>query len=339
MNIEIGSTGIVVEKNGFGALPIQRRDMKEASKILRRAFEGGIRFFDTARDYTDSEAKIGQALHDVREQICIATKTSAKDVKTFWKHLDISLNNLRTDYIDIYQFHNPPVCFRPDDKTGLYEAALEAKAQGKIRHIGISNHQITVARDAVESGLYVSLQFPFSYLATEEEADLMRRCTEKGMAFISMKAMSGGLLKNFYTANAYLARLPVIPIWGIQWESELDELLECVKNTPDLTEERLQIIEDDRKEFGGEFCRGCGYCLPCPAKIDIPQAARMILMLRRSSVKVFTSQQYREMMNNIPNCTGCKHCLRRCPYHLDVPRLLRDNYEDYVQFTSKRSDG
>ena len=176
--VTLGRTGITVNRNGFGALPVQRASVDEAVKILRKAYDNGINFFDTARAYSDSEMKLGLALSDVRENIIIATKTMAKNVEDFWKQLDTSLSLLKTDYIDIYQFHNPGFCPKPGDGTGLYEAMLEAKAQGKIKHIGITNHGLAVAKEAVESGLYDTLQFPFSYLAGEKELELVNLCKE-----------------------------------------------------------------------------------------------------------------------------------------------------------------
>ena len=160
--VRLGRTNIVVSKNGFGALPIQRVSIDEAVRILRKAYDGGINYFDTARFYTDSEEKLGLALSDVRENIIISTKTMKTDVEGFWRELEESLSLLKTDYIDIYQFHNPAFCPKPGDGTGLYEAMLEAKRLGKIRHIGITNHRLAVAEEAVRSGLYDTLQFPFS---------------------------------------------------------------------------------------------------------------------------------------------------------------------------------
>ena len=176
--VTLGKTGITVNRNGFGALPIQRVSVEEAGRLLRKAFDNGIDFFDTARSYSDSEYKIGLALSDVRDKIVIATKTPSTTVEGFWKDLETSLSLLKTDYIDIYQFHNPAFCPKPGDGTGLYEAMLEAKAQGKIRHIGITNHRLAVAQEAVESGLYETLQFPFSYLASEKDEALVRLCAE-----------------------------------------------------------------------------------------------------------------------------------------------------------------
>ena len=171
--VRLGKTGIVTNKSGFGALPVQRVSDEEAVRLLRKAYEGGMTYFDTARYYTDSEHKLGLAFEGMREKIFIATKTGATTPEDFWKELGISLANLRTDYIDVYQFHNPAFCPKPGDGSGLYECMLEAKAQGKIRHIGITNHRLKVAEEAITSGLYETLQFPFCYLATEEDKRLV----------------------------------------------------------------------------------------------------------------------------------------------------------------------
>ena len=187
--VTLGKTGITVNKNGFGALPIQRISADDAVALARRAYEAGMTFFDTARFYTDSEEKLGEAFDGMREKVCIATKTAAQNAEDFWKDLEVSLHNLRTDYIDIYQFHNPSFCPKPGDGTGLYEAMLGAKAQGKIRHIGITNHRLAVANEAIDSGLYETLQFPFCYLATEKDLELVKKCKEADMGFIAMKAL------------------------------------------------------------------------------------------------------------------------------------------------------
>ena len=189
LKVTLGKTGITIDKNGFGALPIQRISQQEAVRLICRAYEGGITYFDTARAYSDSEIKLGEALEGIRGKVFIASKTAAKDGGEFRKDLETSLRNLRTDYIDVHQFHNPSFCPKPGDGTGLYEAMLEAKAQGKIRHIGITNHRLSIAHEAVASGLYETLQFPFCYLATEKDIALAEACKAAGMGFIAMKAM------------------------------------------------------------------------------------------------------------------------------------------------------
>ena len=330
--ITIGFTGITVEKNGFGALPIQRISKAEAVRLVRRALDGGMNYFDTARAYSDSEEKLGEAFAGIRHRVILATKTGCRDVRGFWSDLETSLRLLRTDYIDIYQFHNPAHCPRPGDGSGLYEAMEEAKKQGKIRFISITNHRLDVAREAVESGLYATLQFPFSYLSTEKELELLEQTRRAGMGFICMKGLSGGLIHNSAAAAAWMNRFPeALPIWGIQRESELDEFLAHIKNPPVLTPELQAVIDGDRAQLQGEFCRGCGYCMPCPQGIEISTAARVSLMLRRAPVSLSLNDTTRAIMDRVPSCVNCRSCASKCPYGLDTPELLRRNYRDYQE--------
>lgn len=330
--VTLGKTGLTVNKNGFGALPIQRISNEDAGKLLRKAYEHGITFFDTARFYTDSEAKIGESLSDVRDKIYIATKTAATDAKTFWNDLSTSLSLLKTDYIDLYQFHNPSFCPKPGDGTGLYEAMLEAKEQGQIRHIGITNHRLAVAKEAIDSELYETLQFPFNYLATKEELKLVSRCKENNIGFIAMKALSGGLITNSRAAYAYQDLFDhVLPIWGVQKEKELDEFISYIDNPPTMTEEIKAVIEKDQKELASNFCRGCGYCMPCPVGIEINNCARMSLLLRRSPSELQLTKEVQAKMKRIEKCINCGRCSARCPYGLNTAKLLKDNYKDYVE--------
>lgn len=328
--VTLGRTGISTDKNGFGALPIQRISDEEAVYLLRKAYTNGITFFDTARWYTDSEHKIGLAFAGMRDKIVIATKTGAQNAESFWQDLETSLRELQTDYIDLYQFHNPAFCPRPGDENGLYDAALEAKAQGKIRHIGITNHRLAVAHEAIDSGLYETLQFPFCYLATDKDIELVEKCRKADMGFIAMKALSGGLINNAAAAYAFLAQYDnVLPIWGVQREKELDEFLSYIKMPPVMTEELAEVIRHDREELSGDFCRGCGYCMPCPVGIEINNCARMSLLLRRSPSESHLSPAGQEKMMKIENCLHCNQCKRKCPYGLDTPALLQKNLEDY----------
>ena len=331
--VTLGRTGITVNKNGFGCLPIQRIGKEEAAFLLRKAYRNGIRFFDTARVYTDSEEKVGYALKDVRSEIILASKTPSKTPEGFWKDLETSLSLLQTDYLDIFQFHNPDFCPKPGDGTGLYECMAEAKKQGKIRFIGITNHRLPLATEAVESGLYDTLQFPFSYLASEKDKQLVDLCREKNVGFICMKGLSGGLITRSDAAYAFLNEFDnALPIWGIQRESELDEFLSYQENPPMMDEEMAALIAHDKQELAGEFCRGCGYCLPCAAGIDIPTAARMSLLLRRSPSAAHLTPQAQEKMFRIENCVHCGHCTSHCPYGLDTPSLLLRNLADYKTF-------
>ena len=328
--VTLGSTGIQVVQNGFGALPIQRDSKEVAIKIVRRAYEGGMRFFDTARAYSDSEEKVGEALHDVRDNLYIATKTMAQTPEEFWEQLEMSLRLLKTDYIDIYQFHCANQVYAPGDGTGMYECMLEAKAQGKIRHIGITAHKIQIAFDAVKSGLYETLQYPFSYLAAEREKELVAKCKEKNVGFIAMKGLAGGLINKSEVAMAFMTQYDnVLPIWGIQRETELEEWLSYMENTPSMTGEIKKYIEREQKELSGEFCRGCGYCMPCPKGIMINQCARMSLMLRRAPSASWLSENMQAEMKKIETCINCRKCVSKCPYSLNTPELLKKNYEDY----------
>lgn len=328
--VTLGRTGISVAQNQFGALPIQRISKDEAVALVHRAYDGGMRFFDTARAYSDSEEKLGVAFEGMRDKVYIASKTMAKTPGEFWKQLDTSLANLHTDYLDIYQFHCVDQVWAPGDGSGMYECMLQAKEQGKIRHIGVTAHKLEVAFDLVNSGLYETLQYPFSYLASEREHELVALCKQKDVGFLAMKGLAGGLITRSDAAMAYIAQFDnVLPIWGIQRESELDEWLSYFKDTPQMTLELQAFVVKEREQLAGNFCRGCGYCLPCTADIMINQCARISLMLRRAPSKAWLTPQMQAEMAKVQDCTECGICMTRCPYGLDIPNLLKRNYEDY----------
>lgn len=308
-------------------------------KLLREAYHGGMRFFDTARAYSDSEEKVGAAFGEgslpggdsIRNHVYIATKTAAKTPEDFWKDLETSLANLKTDHVDIYQFHMVDQCWRPGDGSGMYECMQEAKAQGKIRHIGVTAHKIKVAMECVESGLYETMQFPFSYLSSEQELGLVKSCKEHNVGFIAMKGLAGGLINRADAAMAFTQQFDnVLPIWGIQRESELADWLSFFESgDAAMTEELREFIDGEKEELSGEFCRGCGYCLPCPVGIKINNCARMSLMIRRAPSEAWLTEEWQENMKQIENCMECRQCVSRCPYNLDTPELLKRNYEDY----------
>ncbi len=340
VNVTLGSTGICVNKNGFGALPIQRISKDAAVSLVRRAYDGGMRFFDTARFYTDSEEKLGEAFEGIRGQVFLATKTTALTEEEFWKDLETSLGNLKTEYVDLYQFHNPPFCPGPGDGSGLYEAMRKAKEQGKVRHIGITNHRLQVAHEAIDSGLYETLQFPFCYLSTEHELELVEKCRAANMGFLAMKGLSGGLLTNSAAAYAYMSQFEhVLPIWGIQRENELDEFLSYIKNPPEMTEETRAVIEKDKEELGSDFCRACGYCMPCPVGIEINTCARMSQLIRRSPSHLQLTPEVQEKMKKVEECRHCGACKKKCPFGLDTPALLEKNYRDYQEILAGKEIG
>ena len=317
----------------MGCLPVQRRSLEEGAALIRAAYEGGIRYFDTANSYTDSEEKIGLALHDVRDRVVLSTKSMARDRAGVLAHIETSLRRMRTDYIDLFQFHNVPALPDPDDPDGAWAGAAEAKARGWIRHIGLTTHRIGVAEEAVASGRFETLQFPFSYLSSDRDLALAAGCAEADVGFIAMKGLAGGLLTNARACHAFMKRYPnVVPIWGIQHRHELDEWLAAAREDPDLDDELSSVIRADREQLAGEFCRSCGYCMPCPVGIDIKNAARMNMLLRRSPWRQYYSPEWREKMERVEDCRECRSCASQCPYGLDTPRLLKFMLKDWREF-------
>ncbi|MDR1599190.1 MAG: aldo/keto reductase [Oscillospiraceae bacterium] len=326
-----GKTGLMATRSGFGALPVQRLGKPEGAALLRRGYEGGINFFDTANAYSDSEEKIGMGLSDVRGRIIIATKTGAGEPGLFWRHLNLSLERVKTDYIDIYQFHNPRALPGED----MLECMREAKARGLIRHIGITCHRLDVALAAARSGDYETIQYPLSALSSEDEIAFVRLCASLGVGVIGMKGLAGGLLTSAAPTMAFLRPYAnVIPIWGFQRDSELDEVIALEQSPPALDEAMLARIEADRAQLSGNFCRGCGYCMPCPAGIEINNCARMPLLLRRSPSASWLTPQWQAEMEKIAGCVHCGQCMKACPYGLNTPRLLEECLADYRAFLS-----
>jgi len=335
--IRLGRTNLKVTQTAFGALPVQRASMDDAVELLLRAYDSGINFYDTARGYSDSEEKLGRALSHVRQEIVIATKSPAKAGEDLRRDVETSLEKLQTDYIDILQFHNPGFVPRPGGEDGLYDAAADLRRQGAIGYISISNHKLDIAREAVESGLYDTLQFPLSHLSSQEDLDLVDICRGHDVGFIAMKALSGGLITDARAAFAYLRQFDnVVPIWGIQYPEELEEFLQLESAPPVLDSAVQSIIDRDREELSGSFCRGCGYCMPCPVDIPISMAARMSLLLQRAPYQQFLEPEWQERMERIKDCTECGQCREACPYELDTPNLLKEEYDKYWEFAAAR---
>ncbi len=331
--IRLGRTGLMVSRTSFGALPIQRTDYDEAKRILRRAFDAGINYYDTANMYTNSEEKLGMAFEGMRQDIIISTKSGGTDKATVAAHIDNSLKMLRTDYIDLFQFHNMPEVFDPNDPDGPWTAALEAKKAGKILHIGLTSHRADVAETCIETGLYETLQFPFSYISADRDLALAKRCKELDVGFIAMKGLAGGMLTNAKACYCFMRQYDnVVPIWGIQHMWELEQFIELDKADPAMDDELKAVIEKDRTELAGNFCRGCGYCMPCPVDIPINMAARMDRLLRRSPNANMMTEEFYKVMHRIDDCIGCGSCKAHCPYELDTPELLKYMLKDYDRF-------
>ncbi len=335
--ILLGKTGIPASKIGFGALPLQRRDMAEAVRILRKAYDSGVNFYDTARFYTDSEEKIGRGLSDVRKNIFIASKVSgAKTGEDVAAYIENSLKTLKTDYIDVMQFHNPDFVPLPGGEDGMFDAMQKAREQGKIRFIGFTNHKLTLINQALQSGLYDTLQYPISYISTEEELELISRCEKSNVGLLAMKPLGGGLLNNAAAVFHFFEQHKngLLPIYGIQHMHELEEFLAYEKNPPNASSMN-EIIERDREELKDNFCRGCGYCMPCPENISLNMVCRMNHLLHRAPVNEFVTPYWYDEMQKTLNCKQCGRCNPRCPYDFKPQTRLKAEYDYFMKVYSE----
>lgn len=331
--IRLGKTELQVTKTSMGCLPIQRCEEEYAVRLLRAAYESGINFFDTANAYTDSEHKMGLALANVRDSVIIATKSLARDRNGVLKHIENSLKELKTDHIDLFQLHNVPELPDPNDENGAYAGALEAKKRGWINHIGVTSHRIFVAEECIDSGLFETLQFPFSYISSERDLKLAEKCRKADMGLIAMKGLAGGLLTNTRACYAFMNQYEnVVPIWGIQRMEELEQWLVVSREDVRMDDEIAAFIQQERRELSTTFCRSCGYCMPCTVGIEIRDCARMNMLLRRMPWQQFVTPEWRKKMDQINDCIDCGQCKEKCPYGLDTPNLLREMLKDYNEF-------
>ena len=332
--VRLGKTELMVTKPAMGCLPVQRCTEEDAVKLLRAAYEGGINYFDTANVYTDSEKKMGLALSDVRDKIIISTKSAATTRKGVLEHIENSLRMMKTDYIDLFQLHKVPEVPDFDDPEGMWAGAVEAKERGWIGHIGVTAHRIDVAEECIKTGRFETLQFPFSYISSERDLALAEKCKEADLGVIAMQGLAGGLLGvNPKACHAFMNLYDnVVPIWGIQHMEELEQWLALAEEDPQMDEELSAQIKKDRQELSGNFCRSCGYCMPCTVGIEIRECARMAMNIRRAPWRPFFTLEWRDKMAQIENCVDCGLCKSRCPYELDTPNLLKYMLKDYNEF-------
>lgn len=321
--ITLGSTGIVTPQNAFGALPIQRVSEQDAVALLRLAFEGGMTFFDTARAYSNSEERVGLAFEGMRDKVAIATKTQARTPEAFWEDLETSLRLLRTDHVDLYQFHCVDQCYRPGDGTGMYECMLKAKEQGKIAHIGVTAHMAGVFEKALTMDWVETVMFPYNIVETQGEA-LMQKCREQNVGFICMKPMAGGALEDARLAMRFIGRNEnvsvVIP--GMYDVREIDQNIEAIEDASPLTEAERAQLDVIRRELGTQFCRRCNYCQPCTAGIAISGIFVLEGYLNRYGLGDWAKQRYAAMGKKAGDCVGCGACEKRCPYQLPIRQML-----------------
>lgn len=328
--LNLGKTDLKVSEVGFGGIPIIRLSSDEAVKVLLHAYAQGITFYDTANMYRDSEAKIGRALSSVRDKIVIATKTTRRDAKGFLNHLEKSLKDLNTDYIDLYQFHQVASIEEWKKITndgGALSQADKARQEGKIRLLGVTSHSLQMAIKLIKTGLFDTVQFPFNFIEQDVKDELHRYSKDKGIGIIAMKPFAGGVINNASLAFKYLRQFPdVIPIPGFDSVQSIDEIIFIYNSPNEVTDQDLEKMEEYRQELGRVFCRRCEYCQPCPEGVMITPAMGYPIVASRMSPQV--SVEFLKIpMESTLKCTECGACIERCPYELPIPDLLKKNYD------------
>ncbi len=324
--ITLGKTGLRVSHMGFGGIPIQKVDASVTHALMERLAQRGVNYIDTARGYTVSEQFLGEALEGgLREKFVIATKSMSRTKKAMARDIDISLKNLRTDYIDLYQIHNPSLAELEQVLApgGALEALMEAKAAGKIRHLGLTAHMAAVFERALELDWVETVMFPYNIVETQGE-ELMAKCREKNVGFICMKPMAGGALEDARLALRFIRQNEnvsvVIP--GMYDIREIDENLSAMEDISALTSDELAKIETIRKELGTQFCRRCNYCQPCTAGISISGIFVLEGYLQRYGLGDWAQKRYDALNKKAGDCVGCGACEKRCPYQLPIRQML-----------------
>ena len=328
----LGRTGLKVSRMGFGGIPIQRIDAKGTRALMLRLRDEGINYIDTARGYTVSESYLGEALEGIRGDFTLATKSMSRTKEAMAKDIDISLGNLRTDYIDLYQVHNPSVAQLEQVVApgGALEALQEAKAAGKIGHIGLTAHSLEVFTMGLEMPWVETIMFPYN-IVESQGIDLIAKCAEKGIGFIDMKPLAGGAIEDATLALRYVCanNNVTITIPGMAELAELDQNLAAVNDTTPLTDADFARMDAIRKELGTHFCRRCNYCAPCTVGISIPNCFLFQGYLQRYGLADWAKGRYAAMSVKASACIGCGACEGRCPYSLPIRDMLKKVAQDF----------
>jgi predicted aldo/keto reductase-like oxidoreductase len=339
-SMRLGRTGLEISRIGFGGIPIQRLDETRAVAVVRRCVELGVTFLDTANAYTTSEARIGKAIVGRRDGLVIATKTGARDREMALSHLETSLSALQTPTIDLWQFHNVSTFEAYEQilgRGGAMEAAREAVEEGKVRHIGISSHLMDVALEAVRSGHFETVQFPFNFVTNEPADELVPLARERDVGFIAMKPLAGGLLDDANLAIKYLLQFDgVVPDPGIERVQEIEEIVDIVSGSLQLTAQEQAEIARIRGELGTTFCRRCGYCQPCPQGINLPFVLNVDSFWRRFPAEHLISGPLAEDMARARDCAACGECEEKCPYGLPIREMLQQKIKVYDRLVAAR---
>ncbi len=322
----LGKTGLKISRLGLGGIPIQRIDAEGTTKLIHQLLDAGVNYIDTARGYTVSEEYLGHALEGVRDKFILATKSMSRDKEGMARDIDISRKNLKTDYIDLYQVHNPSM--QDLDKVlapgGALEALLEAREAGKIGHIGLTAHSVEVFEKALTLDWVETIMFPYNIVETQGE-ELMKRAAEQNVGFIVMKPLAGGAIEDADLALHFLATVPevTVVIPGMADAAEVEQNLAAIANDAPLTEEEKEKMEQLRKTLGTQFCRRCNYCAPCTVGIQIPSVFLMQGYLTRYNLEDWARKRYEAMEVKASACVECGACEQRCPYHLPIREMLK----------------
>ncbi len=330
----LGKTGLEISEVGFGAIPIIRLGMEEAVRVLRRAHDRGITFYDTANMYLDSEEKIGRAFRGLRHQVVLATKTIKRDRQGAAADIDLSLHRMNTDYIDLFQFHQ--VSQETDYQTligpdGALEAVRQAREAGKLRHLGVTSHSLEMALKLVKTGLFSTVQFPFNFIEESPSLELHPEARAREMGILAMKPFCGGMVESARLCFKFLRQWPdVIPLPGFDTEERVDEVVDLYGQENVVAPEDLAEMGECREALGERFCRRCEYCQPCPQGVMITPAMIYPVIAHRMSPAI-ASNFSAKAMESVRNCIECGECLERCPYGLPIPEMLKEHLALYEE--------
>ena len=327
----LGKTGLKISRMGFGGIPIQKIDEEGTRKLLHEMMEKGVNYIDSARGYTVSEQYIGYGLEGIRDKFVLATKSMSRTKEAMVADIETSLGNFRTDYIDLYQVHNPSMeqLDQVMGEGGALEALMEAKAAGKIGHIGLTAHSTEVFERALELDWVETIMFPYN-IVEQQGAELIHKCAEKNIGFIVMKPLAGGAIEDASLALRYVCSNPdvTVVIPGMAEIHELEQNLAACSNTEPLTQEELKEMDKVREQLGTDFCRRCNYCAPCTVGINIPSVFLFAGYLQRYDLADWAKDRYSTLKVKASACIGCGKCEPRCPYHLPIREKLKKCAKD-----------
>jgi uncharacterized protein len=327
----LGSTGIEVERLGFGGIPIQRVDERKAIEVVAYALEKGMDFIDTSRMYTTSEDRIGKALKETNRKAAVATKSFGRTADAIQKDVEISLKTLQLDYIDIYQCHgisNDEEYRRITAPGGALSGLQKAKEQGLIGHIGITSHSLDLLDKILDDGLFETIMVCFSFLEPAANEKIIPKARQKNVGILAMKPFSGGVIEAAGPALKWALSFPdVLVLAGVEDEKLIDRNWEIFQGDWDLTGEEKRQIEEISKEFDKRFCRRCDYCLPCTVQIPIQFVMGMRSLVKRAGPGIFKTPMFAKMREQAALCTECGDCMERCPYDLPIPEIIKENLQ------------